>query len=244
MSVVAVSSWHAGCKTVLSVTSFFSDSLHVSLGAVEATSLKLNRLAFPLAILVVSVVLPGVAVAGSATDWVQGTVVEVKRTLATRNSGADLTRRQMNEASRIFEERFSFHEMARLALNQHWRGLSNRERTEFVSLFRSLLERSHLWKLSSHAGSEQRYIGERMEGDRAVVRALVKADDGEVPVDYFLLPYNGSWKICDLSIDGVRLSHIYRAEFNKVISENSYKELVRRMSAKLEEVRTAPRSQK
>lgn len=241
MSVAVSLGWHAGCKIVLSVTSFFSDSLHV---AKEAISLKLNRLAFPLAILVSSVVLPGVAVAGSASDWVQGTVVEVTRTLATRNSGADLTHRQMNEVSRIFGKRFSFHEMARLALDQHWRGLSNRERTEFVSLFRSLLERSHLWKLSSHAGSEQRYIGERMEGDQVVVRALVKVDDGHVPVDYFLLPDNGSWKICDLSIDGVRLSHIYRAEFNKVISESSYKELVRKMSAKLEEGPTAPRSKK
>lgn len=206
--------------------------------------MKINTLVSPLVMLAASVALPALAMAGSPTDWVQGTVVEVTNTLVTRDSEAELTLPQAKEVSRILGKRFSFREMARLALGQHWKKLSERERTEFVHLFRNLLERSHLWSLSTHAGVEQRYVGERMEGDRAVVQALVQADGGEVPVDYFLLPYNGSWKIWDLSIDGVRLSHMYRAEFNRVISKSSYKELVRRMSAKLEEVAMESSSRK
>ena len=206
--------------------------------------MKINTLVLQLVVLAASVALPGLAMAGSPTAWVQGTVVEVTSTLVTRDSGADLTLDQVKEVSRILGKRFSFGEMARLALGQYWKELSARERTEFVQLFRNLLERSQLWNLSTHAGAEQRYVGERMEGDRAVVRALVQADGGEVPVDYFLLPYNGSWKIFDLSIDGVRLSHMYRAEFNRVISKSSYKELVRRMSAKLEEVAMESSSRK
>lgn len=198
--------------------------------------MKINTLACRLAIFATVFALPGIAMAGSPTDWVQGTVVEVRSTAAVQDSGADLTPKQIEKVSRVLGRRFSFHEMARLALGQHWKQLSSQERTEFVHLFRNLLERSHLWSLSTHAGAEQRYVGERIDGDRAVVSALVKSDDGEVPVDYFLLPNNGAWKICDLSIDGVRLSHMYRAEFNKVITKSSYKELVRKMSVKLEEI--------
>jgi phospholipid transport system substrate-binding protein len=201
-------------------------------------------LAIRFAVLATCIALPGFAVAGSPTDWVQGTVLEVKNSLAIQDSGTELTPEQVLEISRVLGNRFSFREMARLALGRHWQQLSAQERTEFVRLFRGLMERSHLWKLSAHAGVEQRYVGERIEGDRAVVRALVQADDGELPVDYFLIRNNGSWKMCDLTIDGVKLSATYRSEFNRVISKSSYKELVRKMSAKLEEVAMETSSQR
>lgn len=206
--------------------------------------MKINTFALQLVLFAVAVALPGLAIAGSPTAWVQGTVVEVTNTLVAQDPGAELTLDQAKKVSRILGKSFSFREMARLALGRHWEELSARERTEFVHLFRNLLERSHLWNMSTHAGAEQRYVDERIEGDRAVVRALVQADGGEIPVDYFLLPYNGSWKIWDLGIDGVRLSHMYRAEFNRVITKSSYKELVRRMSVKLEEVAMEASSQK
>lgn len=206
--------------------------------------MKINTLAFRFAILATCIALPGLAVAGSPTDWVQGTILEVKNTLAIQDSGTELTPEQALEISRVFGNRFSFQEMARLALGQHWQQLSAQERTKFVRLFRGLMEQSHLWRLSTHAGVEQRYVGERIEGDRAVVQALVKADDGDIPVDYILVPHNGSWKISDLNIDGVKLSATYRSEFNRVISKSSYKELVRKMSVKLEEVTMEARSQR
>lgn len=206
--------------------------------------MKINTLVFRLAVLATCIALPGLAVAGSPTDWVQGTILEVKNTLAIQDSGTELTPEQVLDISRVLGNRFSFREMARLALGRHWQQLSAQERTEFVQLFRGLLERSHLWKLSAQAGVEQRYVGERIEGDRAVVQALVQADDGELPISYILVPHNGSWKICDLNIDGVKLSATYRSEFNRVISKSSYKELVRKMSAKLEEVAMEARSQR
>jgi phospholipid transport system substrate-binding protein len=90
-------------------------------------------------------------------------------------------------------------------------------------------------KIPSKAKAEQRYVGERIEGDRAVVQAVVMAEDNEIPIDYALVRYNGTWKIYDLGIDGMRLSEIYRSQFNKVISSASYDELVRRMQIKLQE---------
>jgi phospholipid transport system substrate-binding protein len=90
-------------------------------------------------------------------------------------------------------------------------------------------------KLSTKVKAEQRYLGERIEGDRAVVQAVVMAEDNEVPIDYALVRHNGTWKIYDLGIDGTLLSEIYRSQFNKVISSGSYDELVRRMEIKLQE---------
>jgi hypothetical protein len=53
---------------------------------------KINTLAFRLAVLATCIALPGLAVAGSPTDWVQGTVLEVKNTLAIQDSGLHLSR--------------------------------------------------------------------------------------------------------------------------------------------------------
>ncbi len=182
------------------------------------------------------IMVPSIGLAGSPTDWVQATILEVRSSLAAQEPGVRLTPEQLTEMYRVFGERFSFGEMARMALGQHWRQLSPKQRTEFTDLFRKLLERSHMWEMSTHAGVEQQYVGESIEDGRAVVEALVKAEDGEIPINYFLLQHNGAWKIYDLAIDGVRLSQVYRAQFSKVISKSSFEELIRRMSLKLEEV--------
>ena len=180
--------------------------------------------------------LPGIVLAGSPTEWVQDTVIEVKNTLGNQGPGVSLSREKLNQFSRVIDERFHFPEMARLALGRHWRKRSPEERKEFVGLFRDLLKKSQFMKMATKAQSEQRYIGERIEGKRTIVQAIVVAEDAEIPVDYHLIRQNGSWMICDLGIDGMRLSQIYRAQFNRVISKGSYKDLVRRMQNKLQEV--------
>lgn len=179
---------------------------------------------------------PSIAPASSPTVWVQGAIHEVRSTLSGQEAGVGLTHEQRREMSRVFGKCFNFPEMARMALGRHWQPLSQQQRREFVHLFRKLLEQSHLWKMSTHAGVEQHYVGEDIDNNRAVVEALVKAKDSEIPIDYFLVQHNGAWKIYDVGVDGVRLSRIYRSQFNKVILKTSFDDLLRKMSLKLEEV--------
>ena len=179
---------------------------------------------------------PSMAVADSPTDWIRGTLGDVRSTLAEHSADGEVSREELIEMSRLIDERFDFPEMARLALGSHWQQRSPQERKEFITLFQRLLARSHFMKIPTKAKAEQRYVGEQIEGDRAVVQAVVMAEDNEIPVDYALVRYNGTWKIYDLGIDGMRLSEIYRSQFNKVISTGSYDDLVRRMQIKLQEV--------
>jgi phospholipid transport system substrate-binding protein len=181
------------------------------------------------------VLVPSGALAGSPTDWIRTTLGDVRNTVAENGADANISRETLSEMSRLIDERFDFPELARLALGQHWHQRSPKERKEFVTLFGKLIARSHFMKLSTKVKAEQRYLGERIEGDRAVVQAVVMAEDNEVPIDYALVRHNGTWKIYDLGIDGTLLSEIYRSQFNKVISSGSYDELVRRMEIKLQE---------
>ncbi|HET7853863.1 MAG TPA: ABC transporter substrate-binding protein [Candidatus Methylomirabilis sp.] len=178
---------------------------------------------------------PSGAVAGSPTDWIRTTLGDVRDTVAENGADAKISRETLTEMSRLIDERFDFPELARLALGQHWHQRSPQERKEFVTLFGKLLARSHFMKLSTKVKAEQRYLGERIEGDRAIVQAVVMAEENEIPIDYALVRYNGAWKIYDLGIDGTLLSEIYRSQFNRVISSGSYDELIRRMQIKLQE---------
>jgi phospholipid transport system substrate-binding protein len=191
----------------------------------------------PKVVSVLSILLvPTMALADSPTGWVRATVGEVRNTLSAYGPGSTLSQDGLVQVSRVIEERFDFPEMARLALGQHWQQRSPEERKEFIMLFRQLLERSHIMQMTTKAEAEQRYLGEVIDGDRALVQAVVMAEDNEVPIDYALVRHNGTWKIYDLGIDGMRLSQIYRSEFNKVISRGSYADLIRRMQIKLQEI--------
>ena len=197
--------------------------------------MKASRVTCMVVTLLSFLLVPSGALAGSPTDWIRTTLGDVRSTLAEDGPDAKLSRETLTEMSRLIDERFDFPELARLALGQHWHQRSPQERKEFVTLFGKLLARSHFMKITTKAKAEQRYVGERIEGDRAVVQAVVMAEDNEIPVDYALVRYNGTWKIYDLGIDGMRLSEVYRSQFNKVISSGSYDDLIRRMQIKLQE---------
>lgn len=178
---------------------------------------------------------PGTVLASSPTDWIRGTLGDVKTALAEHGSDGKSSQEKFIQMSRLVAELFDFPELARLSLGPHWQQRSPQERKEFITLFGKLIARSHFMKIPTKAKAEQRYVGERIEGDRAVVQAVVMAEDNEIPIDYALVRHNGTWRIYDLGIDGMRLSEIYRSQFNKVISTGSYDDLVRRMQIKLQE---------
>jgi len=178
---------------------------------------------------------PGTVLASSPTDWIRGTLGDVKTALAEHGSDGKSSQEKFIQMSRLVAELFDFPELARLSLGPHWQQRSPQERKEFITLFGKLIARSHFMKIPTKAKAEQRYVGERIEGDRAIVQAVVMAEDNEIPIDYALVRHNGTWRIYDLGIDGMRLSEIYRSQFNKVISTGSYDDLVRRMQIKLQE---------
>jgi phospholipid transport system substrate-binding protein len=49
-------------------------------------------------------------------------------------------------------------------------------------------------------------------------------------MDYRLLLKDGRWSAYDIIIDGVSLVSNYRSQFQKIIRESSYEELVKRLS--------------
>ena len=140
---------------------------------------------------------------------------------------------------KIADDIFDFDEIAQRSLARHWRMLTDEQRQEFVHLFSDLLERSYMSKIELYSGEPIQYTGERVDGDLATVTTRIITKNGtEVPIDYRMLKHGAGWLVFDVIIEGVSLVANYRAQFNTIIQTASYGELIKKIQARLEELRT------
>lgn len=143
-------------------------------------------------------------------------------------------------------KRFGFEEMARRSLGRHWRKISSAQQQEFVDLFSDLLERSYINKIESYGGNKDQiqYTKETIDKDGyAMVRSeILSARDLNVEIEYRLLKRNTEWEVYDVVIEGVSLVSNYRTQFNKIILEDSFEALVKKMKLKLEQEEAVTKS--
>ena len=133
------------------------------------------------------------------------------------------------------DERFDWEEMARRSLATHWARRTPEERKEFVPLLADLLERTYLKKVEDYSGEKVLYEGETKDGDYAMVKVkIVTKKNQDIPVEYRLKKEGNNWMIYDVSISGVSLVNNYRTQFNSIISQSSYENLVKRLREKVE----------
>ncbi len=129
---------------------------------------------------------------------------------------------------------FDFREAARRALGLHWRGLSEKDRAEFVTLFADLLERAYVAKIEHYSGEQISYVGDVVEpgAELATVKTTFLTKKGTtVPIDYRVHRRGDRWMVYDVFIEGVSLIGNYRAQFDKTIRSASYEELVKKLRA-------------
>lgn len=144
----------------------------------------------------------------------------------------DQTQRRA-EIRAIALEAFDVAEAARRTLGPHWPKRTPAERQEFIGLFQGLLERGYLSRIGEYGGESVQYVGERIDGEYATVRALIVTQKGtQVPVEARVLLRDDRWRMYDVLIENVSLIASYRSQFDRVIRTSSYEELVRRLKAR------------
>lgn len=181
------------------------------------------------ATVVTVLVLGGPAWASSPTEQLRAYTDRVMEVLENRA----MTPPERVEAVRaVANEAFDVSETAQRALGLHWQQRTPAEKQEFVQIFRGLLEQTYLSKIGEFGGERIKYVNERIDGDRAIVRAVIVTKNGtEVPVESRLLQKADRWLIYDILIENVSLVASYRSQFDRVIRTASYPELVRRLKS-------------
>ena len=175
----------------------------------------------------------------SVTDEVKRVVDEVVRIVADPELKKPQKEPQRRQALKTAISRiFDFAEMAQRSLATHWKERTPAERKEFVSLFETLLENSYSGKIESYHNEKIVYLAESVDGDHAEVKSKVIAPKGdEYSLDYRLTNKGGKWLVYDVVIEGVSLVSNYRGQFNRIINNQGYPELLKKLRAKSEEIK-------
>ncbi len=185
--------------------------------------------------LVFGMALPGLA--GEPTDQIKQTTDKI---LSIITNPALKPPSKTGEREKLIrqaaDERFDWEEMARRSLATHWAKRTAEERKEFVRLFADLLERTYRKKVEDYSGEKVLYEGETKDGDYVKVKVkIVTKKNKDIPVEYRLKKEANDWLIYDVSIEGVSLVNNYRTQFNSIIMQSSYENLVKRLRDKAEE---------
>jgi phospholipid transport system substrate-binding protein len=192
----------------------------------------------PALALAASLIVAGAVLAGVPTEQVRNAtdrVLKVLQDAELKQPAREDARRQQIRA--IADEIFDWQETGKRALARHWQGRSPGERQEFSALFADLVERSYISKIEQYSGERVVYAGETVEGDQATVRTkLITKSNTEIPVDYRMQKDGDRWRAYDVVIEGVSLVSNYRTQFNRIIQQSGYGELVNKLKAKQEEL--------
>ena len=180
-------------------------------------------------------------IAGEATDAMKITIDEVLRILDDKEfkqPSKASERRELLE--KVVGERFDYEVISGMTLSirqgEPWKILSEKERNEFVELFRALLVRTYAEKIESYSGEGVKYINESSLGDgRFEVRTKVLTSKTDIPLDYRLFKKGSVWKVYDVLFDGsTSLVSSYRSQFKTVLNRGSFTDLIDQLRKKSE----------
>jgi phospholipid transport system substrate-binding protein len=197
-------------------------------------SMKYLLVAFVMALLVG---LPSMSLAATATESVKGTIDKVLHILQDKEmKKADRTEERRRLIEKTIGDRFGWEEMAKRTLGTQWGKMTEKQRQEFVDLFRTLLTNTYIGRIETYSGEQIQYINERLQDGFAEVRTKVSSGKTEFPMVYRMLHKSGDWHVYDIVLDGVSLVANYRGQFGKILHSSGYDDLVEKLRTKSEKI--------
>ena len=176
------------------------------------------------------------SLAAEPTDQIKKTtdkILAIVRDPALKAPGEATKRKKLIRDA--VDERFDWEEMSRRTLARHWARRTKGEKKEFIDLFGVLLERTYIDQVGNYSGEKVVFMGQEVDGDYGIVKVKILTEkETEIPVWYRLKKKRNDWFVYDVSIEGVSLINNYRTQFNSIIVRSSYKNLIKKLRAKVE----------
>jgi phospholipid transport system substrate-binding protein len=153
--------------------------------------------------------------------------------------GSPAEQKQKDEIKKMAATLLDYDELAQKSLTGHWDKLTPAQRTEFVATLRELIERNYVRQLRTNLDYQVQYKGEEAEENQATVTTVVKVKSAGKSTDaeiiYKMKKDPDGWRVWDVITDEVSLVKNYRTQFNKIITEQSYDALIKKMKSKLKD---------
>jgi phospholipid transport system substrate-binding protein len=216
------------------VFKFVMDEMLKTVGASTLTGKLLVLLMVSLVIsslpkaFAVMVMIPLQSYAATPKETVETEVNKVLTTLSDPAFQGKSKDAKINEVGKIISEVFDFKELSKRTLGKNWKKLSAEQQTEFVDLFRKLLQGVYADRLLAYSDQKVLFDKERMlKKGRAEVQSYLQTSDGtKIPLFYRLTNKSGSWRVYDVIIEGVSMVKNYRTQFREIIAKDSPEKLL------------------
>jgi phospholipid transport system substrate-binding protein len=170
------------------------------------------------------------AFAGTATEYLKAKQTAYLELL--KQSSPDQTK-----LNAISDEIFDYDTIARQSLGSEWDGRSDAEKAEFTALMKPIVRKWHELNMKKQLSYDIGTWSEAKKGDATIVttKATSKTDARAQPIvtTYTMVDKGGSWKVVDVSIDGVSMVSSYRSQFVEIIKKDGFPKLIEKMKDKI-----------
>lgn len=132
-------------------------------------------------------------------------------------------------------QRFDFEEISKQTLAGNWRDLNPEQRKNFERLFSELLKNTYIGRVEAYSDEVIQFEKEVFDGDqrsKVMVYTKVVKNNQEIPINYKLMAKNDDWFVYDVMIEGVSLVRNYRTEFARILNQEQYPGLIKRLQEK------------
>jgi phospholipid transport system substrate-binding protein len=145
------------------------------------------------------------------------------------------TKQRMLKLREAVDRAFDWEAMAQSSLGPPWRKLDDKQRKDFVSVFKELLAQQYMDDIDRFQGTEQVQVkGRDKSGELEVVKTmLITSSREQVPMDYTLQKAGSRWAVVDMAVEGVSLVNHYRQTFSHFLANKPFPDLMQQLKRKL-----------
>ncbi len=130
---------------------------------------------------------------------------------------------------------FDFRQMSMRVLGRHWREATKEQRERFIAQFKTLLVRTYSNALLEYTNATVSVQPVRAVQDAktVVVRTHVEAQGApSLAINYYMYRAGDSWKVYDVTVEGVSLVITYRSSFSQEIRRNGLDRLIEQLASR------------
>jgi len=138
----------------------------------------------------------------------------------------------------LVKDLFDWEYLARSALSVHWKKRTAKERTEFIELYRQYIESIYFDRIDTYSGEkisfDKEVIDKQYPDEAAVYVSFYPKNAAVIKMEFLLFDVNGKWKVYDVIAEGISLTANISPQFNSIINEKSYEELIKILKEKVD----------
>lgn len=118
---------------------------------------------------------------------------------------------------------------------QAWNQATPVERKQFAEAFTNLVIHTYASPLTEYTDEQVKFLPSRHSGNDRFMRVnslIIRSQGQNIPLNYSLVLKNGSWKIYDMSVEGVSLLQSFKSQFAQALQNSTMRELIQQMEQK------------